>query len=319
MERVLSQKVHWIDADRPVTWCELGLGVPAIFVQSGWSYPAFCSLGHEVKAAGGRVIGLSDANWRGDIRQLVLGPVAFRLRHRRHFDAMMVPGHQGERLMRYFGMPPERVRHGMYAADPTIFVGGPPLKSRPKEFLFVGQFIARKDVLGLARAFTRFSEVHPEWTLRLCGSGVQHDEIPAHPRIHVEGFVQPEELARRFHRARFFALPSRKEAWGLVVHEAALCGCALILSDAIGSADDLATERNSIRFRAGDENDLIRAIEQGASCDEAWLDGAERESLRLAGQFSPQRFATEIAEVIEGFRGQSAGRALDIGTGDRVD
>ena len=70
MERVLGQPVHWVDATRPVAWGDLGVAVPGIFVQSGWSYPAFSALGREVKAAGGQIIGLSDANWRGDFRQL---------------------------------------------------------------------------------------------------------------------------------------------------------------------------------------------------------------------------------------------------------
>ena len=63
MERVLAQKVYWVDAERPIVWSDLGLAAPQLFMQSGWSYPAFASLGREVKARGGRVIGLSDANW----------------------------------------------------------------------------------------------------------------------------------------------------------------------------------------------------------------------------------------------------------------
>lgn len=98
MEEALGQPVHWVDATRSVSWDNLGLDVPSIFVQSGWSFPAFLALGREVKAIGEQVIGLSDANWRGDFRQLALGPPAFCARHRRHFDAMIVAGRQGERM-----------------------------------------------------------------------------------------------------------------------------------------------------------------------------------------------------------------------------
>lgn len=304
MERILGQSVYWLDAAEPTGWAELGLPIPRIFVQSGWSYPAFASLGREVKHAGGRVIGLCDANWRGDLRQLVLGPIAFRLRHRPHFDAMIVPGRQGERLMRYFGMASGRIRRGMYAADAAIFKAGPPLGCRPREFLFVGQFIPRKDVLRLANVFLEFSKTDPGWTLRLCGNGSLRDAIPASPQINVESFVQPEELASRFHAARFFVLPSLKEAWGLVVHEATLCGCALLLSDAIGSADDLANSTNAIVFKAGDDAALLRALHSAAACDAAWFEAAEHESLRLAAHFSPQRFAEEISALVAAFRSQ---------------
>ena len=298
MEDALGQPVHWVDSDITITWRELGVPVPTIFIQSGWSYQAFAALGREVKAQGGRVIGLSDGNWRGDFRQLVLGPIVFRLRHLAHFDAMIVPGEQGARLMSHFGFPSERVHKGMYGADAAIFNGGPPLIERPRTFLFVGQFIARKDVLGLSRAFIRFSETQPGWALRMTGSGEQRDLIPRDPRIVVEDFIQPEQLGARYRQARFFVLPSRVEAWGLVVHEAALCGCALILSDAVGSGDDLAAPHNAIRFRRGDEDDLVRALIDAAGRDETWLTEAERHSRAAAAWFGPQRFAAEVTNLI---------------------
>ncbi len=301
MERALRHPIYWIDADKPLSWRELGLDVPRIFFQAGWAYPAFTALGNEVKRRGGHIIGLSDANWRGDFRQIVLGAAAFRLKYRRYFDAMLVPGEQGQRLMRWFGLPAERIRCGLYGADPVIFVGGPPLADRPKTFLYVGQFIARKDMLRLAAAFLNFVERHPDWRLHLIGGGEQRDLIPQHPRILVEDFVQPEQLAERFHTARFFVLPSRMEAWGLVVHEAALCGCGLLLSDRIGSADDLCTGVNGLRFRAGDQASLERALAAAAAFDARRLAAIESESSRLAAAFGPERFAKEAEQFVRIF------------------
>lgn len=308
MERVLGCPVHWVDADRAVTWASLGQEVPDIFVQSGWSYAAFSALGAEVKSKGGRVIGLSDANWRGDFRQVVLGPAGFRVRHKSHFDAMIVPGSQGARLMAWFGMPKDKIHTGMYGADPSLFRGGPALAERPKTFLYVGQFIARKDVLGLARAFVRFSAAHPDWNLRICGSGEQKALIPAHPKITVEDFVQPEQLAQRFFEAQFFVLPSLVEAWGLVVHEAASAGCGLVLSHAIGSADDLSTGENAVRFKAGSADDLLRALNEAAAFDASRLAKAEAESRRLAANFGPERFGREVAGLVERFTRELRGK-----------
>ena len=301
MERVLGCRVDWVDANKPVTWASLGHEVPEIFVQSGWSYPAFSSLGAEVKVRGGRVIGLSDANWRGDFRQVVLGPIGFRLRHLSRFDAMIVPGAQGSRLMTWFGFPQDKIHTGMYGADPSLFRGGPALAQRPKTFLFVGQFIARKDVLGLARAFVRFSATHPDWHLRICGGGEQKALIPAHPKITVEDFVQPEQLAQRFFEARFFVLPSLVEAWGLVVHEAASAGCGLVLSNAIGSAEDLSTGENAVRFKAGREHELVAALSEAAAFDALRLTKAEAVSRGLAANFGPERFGREVAGLVENF------------------
>ena len=308
MEAALGRRIHWIDDRHPVTWAALGLPVPDFFFQSGWGYPGISALGREVKARGGKVIGFSDGNWRGDLRQLVLGPVGFRLLHRRHFDAMIVPGAQGRRLMRWYGMPSAAVFDGMYGADPAIFGGGPPLAERPRELLFVGQFIPRKDVLGLVAAFRHFASTSPGWRLRLVGSGAQRDAIPRAPDIVIEDFVQPEQLASRFAGARFLVLPSRVEAWGLVVHEAALSGCGLVLSDAIGSGDDLAAPDNAIRFRAGDTRSMTAALAAAGAFDAPMLARAEQESLRRGALFGPRRFARSVVAAIEYAAGAS-GRA----------
>jgi glycosyltransferase involved in cell wall biosynthesis len=296
-----------------VSWRELGLEVPRVYFQSGWAYPAFSALGTEVKRQGGHVIGMSDANWRGDIRQLVLGAAAFRLKYRSYFDAMLVPGRQGHRLMRWFGLPPERIRSGMYGADPAIFGGGPPLSRRSKTLLYVGQFIARKDVLGLSEGFLRFAAKHPGWRLHLIGGGEQRDLLPRDPRILVEDFVQPGQLAACFHAARFFVLPSLTEAWGLVVHEAALCGCGLVLSSRAGSAGDLCTPVNGVRFRAGNISSLEKALAEAAGFDAAQLSAAEAESRRLAEQFGPDRFAREAIRLVREFIPGRPARSLDTG------
>ena len=303
MEDVLGDAIHWIPNDQPTSWEQLGVAIPDLFFQSGWGYPAFNQLGKAVKNAGGTVVGMSDANWRGDFRQTVLGRLKFRMLMRRDFDAMIVPGKQGQRLMRAFGFRQDQIYSGMYGSDPDIFNGGKSLCDRPREFLFVGQFIDRKNVLMLAHAFLSFAESHPDWTLRLCGSGALRDAIPKHPQIIVQDFLQAHALADLYRNARFFVLPSKVEAWGLVVHEAALSGCGLVLSDAIGSANDLANGKNALRFSASSEAELSAALHKAAAMDQAAMCEAEAESRALGGQFGPARFAREIDDIKRRFLG----------------
>lgn len=302
MDAILGRPAHWVDANRALRWRDLGLAPPAVFVQSGWAYPAFNALGNETRRHGGRVIGLMDNAWRGDLRQRVLGPVAFRLLHRRKFDRMLVAGKSGRRLAQYWGMPGHAVRTGMYGADPAIFFSETPLADRPREFLYVGQFIQRKDVIGLCQAFLDAGDALGDWTLRLCGSGALRDSLPNHPRIIIENFVQPEQLRSRFNAARLFVLPSLFEAWGLVVHEAGLSGCAMILSDAIGSADDLAGKTNALRFPAENRGALKHCLLQAATWDTERLGAAAAESTKLAEAFGPARFARQIKLFVEELR-----------------
>ena len=207
VEQALGQPVHWVDAGQPTSWKGLGLQVPRVFFQSGWAYPAFNALGDEVRAAGGQVCLLMDNNWRGDFRQWI-GAAWYRLCQRRKFAAILVPGKSGRRLARWYGMPDDCIWEGMYGADPAIFFNGPPLAERPKRIIFVGQYIDRKQCLTLAQAFAAVADRMPGWELDMYGSGPQQELIPSHPRLRVNGFVQPEQLGAlyRFRAASFFCL-----------------------------------------------------------------------------------------------------------------
>jgi len=297
VEAALGRPVHWVEASHPTTWRELGLDVPRVFFQSGWAYPAFNSLGDEVRAAGGKVCLLMDNNWRGDLRQLVGAPW-FRLCQRRKFAAVLVPGKSGRRLARWYGMPDEKIFEGMYGADPRLFFNGPPLIERPRRILFVGQYIERKGCVPLAQAFAAVAARLPGWELCMYGSGPLQSAIPAHPAIKVMGFVQPEQLGELYRQARVFALPSNSEAWGLVVHEAALSGCQLLLSDAVGSAADFATHVNAELFKTNDFSSLVAALLKLAKVNDQGLVQAQAASVAAAQSHGPQRFASAVHTIV---------------------
>ena len=295
VEQALGRPVHWVEATHPTTWRKLGLDVPRIFFQSGWAYPAFNALGDEVRAAGGKVCLLMDNNWRGGLRQW-LGAPWYRLCQRRKFAAILVPGKSGRRLARWYGMPDEAIFEGMYGADPQLFFNGPPLANRPKRIIFVGQYIERKGCVPLARAFASVAHLLPGWELWMYGSGPLQSAIPAHPQIKVNGFIQPEQLGALYRDARIFALPSNSEAWGLVVHEAALSGCQLLLSATVGAAPDFATDANARTFRPGDEADLASAMVELA--ESAELSAAQSASVDAARSHGPAEFARQVSAIV---------------------
>ena len=294
IEEALGWPAYWVEAARPVTWKHLGLSVPKVFFQSGWAYPAFNALGDEVREDGGKVCLLMDNNWRGDLRQMV-GALWFRAFQRRKFAAVLVPGKSGRRLARWYGMPDEKIFEGMYGADPRLFFNGPPLSERPKRIIFVGQYIERKGCVPLARAFASVAHLLPGWELCMYGSGPLQSAIPRHPQIKVYGFIQPEQLGALYRDARIFALPSQSEAWGLVVHEAVLSGCQLLLSEAIGSDPDFASTENSRSFSPGDESGMASAMLELAQFEA--LGSAQAASVVAATSHGPSIFAERVSLI----------------------
>ena len=295
MEQSLGQAVLWIKDDAPVTWQSLGLRVPDVLFQGGWAQASFRSLAAEARLQGSKIVLMNDQNWQGGLRHRIVDPLRYRAKYLKKFDAAFGPGKSGARYARAMGFPPSRIVTGLYGADPIVFYGGSPLKLRPKSFLFIGQLIARKNILNLVQAFLKIAVEFPDWKLIICGSGKLQPQIPVHWQIQVQGFVQPIELAEKLRLSRCLVLPSLEEHWGLVVHEAASCGCALALSNTVGSAVDFTTETFNPRDLKAMENALRRIA---AWTDEEW-ERADTTSRQAAQQFGPAQFARSVQHLVD--------------------
>lgn len=277
---------------------------PRALFTSGWRKAQVRALRREVRAAKGRVFALCDNDCQVTWRTLVKA-LHFRLFVRRNYDGVFVPGVSGARLMRLYGMPPGRVATGMYTADETLFHDGSPLRCRPKRLLFIGRLIPRKNVVPLCQAFLAAGGPELGWTLELFGAGVQRGELErlvadscVGGSIRLHDFLQPEEIAEEYRRSRVFCLPSQEEHWGLVVHEAVLSGCLLLLSDRIGAAADFLGERNGVVFSPDDSAAFTDALRNVMSMSEADLEAAQAESLELAKRSGLFRFVAGVRQLL---------------------
>ncbi|MET0102026.1 MAG: glycosyltransferase family 4 protein [Sedimenticola sp.] len=76
------------------------------------------------------------------------------------------------------------------------------------------------------------------------------------------GFRNQSELPAYYSLADVFVLPSVNETWGLVVNEAMNAGCAIIVTDQVGSGSDLVRDGiNGFVIPPADEDALVGALE----------------------------------------------------------
>ena len=291
MEHVAGCDVKWVlseTEDRGII--SLTGEMPQFLFVSGWAIPIFNRYRDEVRAAGGKVYAMSDGNSESWL-VAVIRAIRFRLRYRSKYDGFFVPGKSGFRLFRMFGVESSRISTGLYSADPLIFHGEVPLSKRQKRMVYVGRFEPVKNVLALCEAFRMASGAAQGWRLELYGCGSLKDKIIARDGIYIYDFLQPLELSEVYRSARAFVLPSVCEPWGVVVHEAALSGCVLLLSDCVGAADDLTGVHNGIRFNPRRVADISHAMQKVFAMTDDELDLAYRESLQQASRISPKAFA----------------------------
>lgn len=301
MEGILGQQVHWLEEESHPTWQQLGLPVPKIYFQTGWGHPPLNALGEEVWHQGGKIVSMIDNPWKGTLRQYI-GGLAFRLKGRRRFSAVLVPGKRARKLCRYLGMPHDRIFEGMYGGDPEVFHSTRAIQERTKRFLFVGQFIERKGVLELAEAFSRLGDNAQGWQLTLVGSGPLEKELRQFKDVDVRPFAQPESIAALMADSRCLVLPSREEHWGLVVHEAALAGCLLVLTKAVGAGPDLLVDAlNGVEIPDCEVGAIERGLCDVASWDAERSESGHAASLEIASAFGPDTWAKIFIEILDRF------------------
>jgi glycosyltransferase involved in cell wall biosynthesis len=119
-------------------------------------------------------------------------------------------------------------------------------RSHVVNFLFVGRFIAEKNLNWLIRQFNN----RPELQLTLIGFGKLENELKliAKENIHFIGAVDNENLPEYYQRADVFILPSLSETWGVVVEEALNNGTPVMVSDRVGCAKDLVNNDTGVVF-----------------------------------------------------------------------
>lgn len=115
----------------------------------------------------------------------------------------------------------------------------------------------------------RLSADFPDVRYLLCGKSDQQEfERLNHlilknnlgQRVTLPGFIPEEELMDHYLLADLFILPSRKEGFGLVLIEAALCGCRVISGNADGSPEAMLRGKLGTMINPADQNQLYLAI-----------------------------------------------------------
>jgi glycosyltransferase involved in cell wall biosynthesis len=125
--------------------------------------------------------------------------------------------------------------------------------------LFAGRLLEVKGAHDLAAAVRAAGNASPD--LVVAGEGPLDSELAGIEKMHLVGFQQQQELIELLALADATVVPSRSESWGVVVNEALACGCPVIVSDAVGAADDLVRDGvNGTVFPAGDVAALAAAL-----------------------------------------------------------
>jgi glycosyltransferase involved in cell wall biosynthesis len=275
---------------------------PDILLFVGWAVPEYRRV---ARAAAGRCFRIMtmDNCWLATVRQRVATWIApFYVQPLA--DAVWLPGERQAIFARKLGFAEHQIHRGLYSCDQSHLAAVHSSRiseSRPvpRSFLFIGRFVPDKGIDVLVQAYQGYRTASEDpWPLVCCGTGPLRDLLKDKPGIHVEGFVQPELLGKVLGTAGCLVLPSRFEAWGVVVHEAASAGLPILASNDVGASVHLVQDGyNGYVFDSKDIDALASLMVRFSALSNARLDAMSRASYLLSQQYSPSHWADTLQEA----------------------
>ncbi len=174
-------------------------------------------------------------------------------------------------LIGYDTVSVERIRSEIAAAQ-----DGPVPSFEQRDFLYLGRFVAKKQLLRLIRAYAAYVALAGGAARRLVLAGDGPDEpamralvaeLGLADRVEFTGFLQGAQVSQAMGRALALLLVSTGEQWGLVINEALAAGLPVIVNQQVGATDTLVRNLvNGYVVNIEEEATLVQAmLRMGAS------------------------------------------------------
>jgi glycosyltransferase involved in cell wall biosynthesis len=287
----------------------------AVQILTGYVYASFWIALAAAKLSGTPVIFGTDATtlrpmaggaWKRHVKR-VLWPLLFRLA-----DQVIVPSSGARDLLRSLGIAADRVTLTPYVVDNDWWLAASARVDRAavrsswgsgsedSVVLFCAKLQPWKRPLDVLRAFAEASI--PNARLVFAGEGPLRAEVEAEAaalgvseRVRLLGFVNQSQLPAVYTAADLLVLPSQYEAFGVVVNEAMLCGCAVAVSTHVGAARDLILPgKTGYIFSCGNVDALAGVLREAL---------AHRKDLAEISHAARERMTTwSIHENVQGLK-----------------
>ena len=168
----------------------------------------------------------------------------------RAVDGVKVPGPDGARMARRYGVPRDRIHQVRQSVDVEHYRRAldvtPASRADQRQrlglqgcvFLYVGRLWSGKGLDYLFDAYRRVRRERDDISLLLVGDGIDEAQYRAlaHnlPNVAFAGFIQPRDLPSYYALADVLVLPTLGDPHGLVVEEAMAAGLPVICTEAAG-------------------------------------------------------------------------------------
>lgn len=268
---------------------------PNIIIIAGWMDRNYLKIAYKYKKMGCKIVCAMDTKYDNNFKQILASTFyIFKIYKKLFFTKVWIPGYpQFETAIR-FGFKRSEIIYGLLSADTNIFKNVTRLKKN-KSFLFVGRLEKEKGVDLLIDTWKKITINNPEWVLVIVGNGKLNTQLKSLNNVVLKGFLNPEEVANEMHKVDCLILPSFYEPWGLVLHEATLCGLPIICTCNCGASSSFVIDNyNGFIVDEKIENSLLHAMNKIIKISDTDFSKFSKCSLLLGNQMSSNISAAHL-------------------------
>jgi glycosyltransferase involved in cell wall biosynthesis len=219
------------------------------------------------------------------------------------------------------GVPPSRIEILTNPIDETRYTAAPETTEEEYDFVWVGRFDTEKNPELFVDALVRLHEHDVSFRAAMVGDGPIHREVERTLRanglgdvVDLPGWV--DDPLAYYHRARVFALTSRRDALPLTLVEAMATGCAPVVPP-VGNVSDVVEDgRNGVVLEGMDAESLSEELRRLRS-DRGLTERLATNATAIAERFSYGAASADWERILRVMCGEKAdgseGNAVDPG------
>ncbi|MDD4515972.1 glycosyltransferase [Massilibacteroides sp.] len=237
---------------------------PDLIVTAGWMIPEYNWVCKKMKKRTSiPIVACSDTPWYGTWKQRINAFISpFYLK--KAFTHIWVAGMRQYDYARKLKFVNAQILFHSLCGDMSTFskvdITTKKTKGYPKNFLYVGRYTEIKGLRNLIKAWSSIPD-KKGWTFTLIGAGEMKQNLMAIEDFIVKDYMAQDELIEEFQNAGCFVLPSIKEPWALVIHEAAIAGLPILCTETCGASPHFVINNfNGFRVCDNSINDLKKKL-----------------------------------------------------------
>ncbi|WP_067149703.1 glycosyltransferase [Pseudotamlana agarivorans] len=271
---------------------------PHIIYISGWTDKRYLKIAKHYKKQGIPVITGMDNQWLGTPKQhlaSLLSPFYVKP----HFNYIWVAGIPQYYFAKKLGFKTENILTGLYCANQNLFKNIAQTH-KTNQFLFIGRLVEHKGLKILFKVLEQLiAENKLNFKVHIIGNGPLGPLIPVHANIKHTPFVNPNDLPQLMANAGYMILPSLYEAWGVVIHEAALAGLPIITTKETGAASAFVINNyNGCTYDAQDSQALKELLLKYSNLPEEDYLLLSKGSKALANKINLEEWSAKLNAVL---------------------